>query len=159
MSVTMKKAATTKTVAIPVKTSLVLASCRTTSSLSLGRHAHNLHRTKRMGDLVAVELAPWDDVLGQRGQILDIGVLQFSWPGPFGPELLSTRTQVFSRRARSAAVAMQERSSAAISSCLAQCSSSVHPMFNCDCLHLKNLTRVDLYPFFVAFREASWARW
>ena len=31
--------------------------------------------------------------------------------GPFGPELLSTKTQVFSRRARSAAVATLEWSS------------------------------------------------
>ena len=40
--------------------------------------------------------------------------------GPFGPELLSRRTHVFSRRALAAAVAMLEWSSAAISSSRAQ---------------------------------------
>ena len=42
---------------------------------SLGRHVQILRRAKRMVDLVVVELAPWDEVLGQRGQILDIDAL------------------------------------------------------------------------------------
>ena len=64
MSVTMKKIATRKMLAIPRKKSLLMASCRTTVSLSLGRQAQSLHRAKRMVDLVAVELAPWDEALG-----------------------------------------------------------------------------------------------
>ena len=53
----------------------MMASCRTTSSPSLGRHAQILHRAKRMVDLVAVELAHWDGVLCQLGQSLDVSVL------------------------------------------------------------------------------------
>ena len=74
MSVTMKKIATTKTVAIPRKKSLVMAECRTTSSLSLGRRAPNLRRAKQMVGLVAVELANEDGVGGELGQILDMDV-------------------------------------------------------------------------------------
>ena len=64
MSVTMKKIATTKTVAIPKKKSMVMASCRTTSSPSLGQHAQILDRAKRMVGLVVDELAPRCEVLG-----------------------------------------------------------------------------------------------
>ena len=76
MSVTMKKIATTKTVAIPRKKSLLKAESRTTSRLSLP----NLRRTKQMAGLVAVELAREDGVFGELGQILDIDVHKFSWP-------------------------------------------------------------------------------
>ena len=75
MSVTMKKIATIKTVAIPRKKSLLMAACRTTSSLSVGQRVQSLRCAKRMVDLVAVELAPLDDVFGEHGQILDIDVL------------------------------------------------------------------------------------
>ena len=75
LSVTMKKIATTKTVAIPRKRSLVKASCHTTSSLSLVRHAPNLRRAKQVVGLVAVKLALGDEVCGELGQILDIDVL------------------------------------------------------------------------------------
>ena len=80
MCVTMKKTASTQTVAIPRKKSLLLAECRTTSSLSLGRRAPNLRRAKQMVGLVAFELALGHDVCGEVRQILDIDVLQFSWP-------------------------------------------------------------------------------
>ena len=46
MSVTMKKIATTKTVAIPKKKSLLMDSGCATSSQSLGRHAQSLHRAR-----------------------------------------------------------------------------------------------------------------
>ena len=75
MSVTVKKTATMKTVAIPRKKSLLLAECRTTSSLSLGRRALNLRRAKLMVGLVAFELALDDEVCGELGQILDIVVV------------------------------------------------------------------------------------
>ena len=51
-------------VAIPRKRSLLMDSTKTTSSPSWGRHAQSLHRARRMVDLVAVEFAPWDEVLG-----------------------------------------------------------------------------------------------
>ena len=57
MSVTMEKIATTKTVAISRKKSLLMAECRTTSTLSLGRRAQSLRRAKLMVGLVVVELA------------------------------------------------------------------------------------------------------
>ena len=75
MSVTMKKNATTKTVAIPSKEGLLMAVCRTTSSLSLGRHAQSLRCAMRMVDLVAVELALGNEVFGELAQILDLDVL------------------------------------------------------------------------------------
>ena len=75
MSVTLKKAATTQTVAILRKKSLLLAECRTTSSLSLGRRAPNLRRAKQTVSLVAFELALGDEVCGELGQILDTDVL------------------------------------------------------------------------------------
>ena len=74
MSVTMKKTATTQTVAILRKKSLVFAECRTTSSLSSGRRAPNLRRTKQMVRLVAIELVLEDEVCGELRQILDIDV-------------------------------------------------------------------------------------
>ena len=80
MSVTMKKTATTQTVAILRKKSLLLAECRTTSSLSLGRCAPNLRRAKQMVGLVAFELALEDEVCGELGQILGKDVHKFSWP-------------------------------------------------------------------------------
>ena len=64
MSVTMKKIATTQTVAIPRKRNLLMALCRTTSSLSLVRHAQSLRRAKRMVE-----------VLGELGQIIEKDVL------------------------------------------------------------------------------------
>ena len=57
MAVTMKKTATTQTVAIPRKKSLLLAECRTTSSLSLGLRAPNIRHAKQMVCLVVLELA------------------------------------------------------------------------------------------------------
>ena len=77
MSVTLKKTVTTQTVAIRWKKSLLMAECRTTSSLSLGRRAPNLRRAKQMVGLVAFELALGDEVCGEHGQILDIDVLYF----------------------------------------------------------------------------------
>ena len=68
-----------------------------------------------MVGLVAFELALEDGVCVEHGQILDKDVHKFSWPLENllfdswvrgGPELISTRTQVFSRRVLSAAVAM-----------------------------------------------------
>ena len=70
MSVTMEKTATTQTVAILRKKNLVLAECRTTSSLSSGRRAPNLRRAKQMVGLVAIELIFADD------RVVDT----FSWP-------------------------------------------------------------------------------
>ena len=64
MSVVMKKIATTQTVAIPRKRNLLMAPCRTTSSLSLGRHSQSLRRSKRMVE-----------VLGELGHILEKDVL------------------------------------------------------------------------------------
>ena len=75
MSVTMKKTATTQTLAIPRKKSLLPADCRTISSLSLGRCAPNLRRAKRVVGLVALELALGDEVCGELGQILEKDVL------------------------------------------------------------------------------------
>ena len=80
MSVTMKKTASTQTVAIPRKKSLLLGECHTTSSLSLGRRAPNLRHSKQMVCLVACELALENEVCGGTGQILDIDVHKF-----FGP--------------------------------------------------------------------------
>ena len=80
MSVTMKKIATTKMVVILKKKSLLLAECRTTSSLSLGRRAQDLRRAKQMVGLVAIELVLEDEVCGELGQILDMDVHKFSWP-------------------------------------------------------------------------------
>ena len=59
-----------------------------------GRLVH-FHCARRTVDLVVAELAHWD--ASSRWFI-----------GPFGPELLSTSTQAFSRLKRSDAVAMQE---------------------------------------------------
>ena len=56
MAVTMKKIATTQTVAIPGKKSL-LAECRTTSRMSLGRRAPNLRHAQQLVRLVSFELA------------------------------------------------------------------------------------------------------
>ena len=75
MSVTMMKIATTQTIAIPMKKSLLMASCSTTSSLSLGRRAPNLRRATQMVGLVAFELALGDEVCGELGHILDMDVL------------------------------------------------------------------------------------
>ena len=80
MSVTMKKTATTQTDAILRKKNLVFAECRTTSSLSSGRRAPNLRRSKQMVGLVAIELVLEDEVCGELDQILDIVVDKFSWP-------------------------------------------------------------------------------
>ena len=82
MSVTMKKIATTQTVAILREKSLLLAERRTTSRLSLGRRAPNLRRAKQMVGLVAIELVLEDEVCGELGQILDIDVDNYSWPPP-----------------------------------------------------------------------------
>ena len=71
---TLKKIATMKTVAIWTKKNLLLAECRTTASLSLGRRAQNLRCAKQMFGLVAFELALEDEVCGELGQILDIDV-------------------------------------------------------------------------------------
>ena len=79
MSVTMKKSATTQTVVILRKKSLVFAEGRTTSSPSLGR-APNLRRAKQMVGLVKIELVLEDEVCGEVGQILEIVVHKFSWP-------------------------------------------------------------------------------
>ena len=79
MSVTMKKIATTKTVAIPRKRSWLMGSSCTTSSPSLGRHAQSLHRAMRTVDLVAVKLTHWDEVLCKLCKTLDIFVLLFFW--------------------------------------------------------------------------------
>ena len=68
-----------KTVAIPRKKSVLLAECRTTSSLSLGRRAPNLRCAQQMVGLVAFELALGDEVCGEPGQILDIDVHKFCW--------------------------------------------------------------------------------
>ena len=70
MSVTMKKIATIKTVAIPKKKSLLMVVCRTTSSLSVGQRVQSLRFAKRMVDLVAVELAPLDDVFVSMARFL-----------------------------------------------------------------------------------------
>ena len=80
MSVTMKKTATTQTVVIRRKKSLLLAECRTSSSLSLGRRAPNLRRAEQMVGLVTIELLLEDEVCGELGPILDIDVDKFSWP-------------------------------------------------------------------------------
>ena len=80
MSVTMRKTATTQTVAILRKKNLVFAECRTTSSLSSGRRARNLRRSKQVVGLVAIELVLEDGVSGELDQILDIVVDEFSWP-------------------------------------------------------------------------------
>ena len=80
MSMIMKKTATTKTVALLRKKSLVFAQCRTTSSLSSGPRAPNLRRAKQMVGLVAIELVREDEVCGELGQILDKVVGKFSWP-------------------------------------------------------------------------------
>ena len=56
MSVTIRKTATTQTVAILRKKNLVFAECYTTSSLSSGRRAPNLRRSNQMVGLVAIEL-------------------------------------------------------------------------------------------------------
>ena len=70
MSVTMEKIATTKTVAISRKKSLLIAECRTTS-------AQSLRRAKLMVGLVVVELALGDEVFGELGQNLEKDVLDF----------------------------------------------------------------------------------
>ena len=80
MSVTMKKTATTQTVAIPKKKNLVFAECHTTSSLSLRRRAPNLRRAKQMVCLVAIELVLEEEVCGELDQILEKVVDKFSWP-------------------------------------------------------------------------------
>ena len=103
MSVTMKTIATMKAVA------MLLAECRANFILSLGRRAPNLRCAKQMAGLVAFELALVGEVCGGFGQILVIDVHKFSRP----PDnflfdscvRLRTRTQVFARRAFSAAVA------------------------------------------------------
>ena len=59
---------------------MVFAECRTTSSLSSGRRAPNLRRSKQMVGLVAIELVLEDEVCGELDQILDIVVDKFSWP-------------------------------------------------------------------------------
>ena len=51
------------------KKSLLLAECRTTSSLSLGRCTPNLRRARQMVGLVAIELVLQDS--GELGQILE----------------------------------------------------------------------------------------
>ena len=79
MSLTMKKTATTQTVAILKKKNLVFAECRTTSSLSSGRRAPNLRRVKQMVGLVAIELVLGDEVCGELDQILETVVDKFSW--------------------------------------------------------------------------------
>ena len=103
MSVTTKKTAITQTVAILRKKNLVFAECRTTPGLSSDRRAPNLRRSKQMVGLVAIELVLGDEVCGEL--FLGSSKSSLSFMGPFRPELLSTRTQVFSRRARSVAVA------------------------------------------------------
>ena len=80
MSVTMKKTATTQTVAILRKKNLVLDECRTTPSLSSDRRAPNLRRAKQMVGLVAIELVLGDEVCGELDQILEKVVDKFSWP-------------------------------------------------------------------------------
>ena len=80
MSVTMKKTATTQTVAILKKKNLVFAEYRPTSSLSSDRRAPNLRRAKQMVGLVAIELVLGDDVCGELDQILEKVVDKFSWP-------------------------------------------------------------------------------
>ena len=77
---TMKKTATTQTVATLRKKSLVFAECRTTSSMSSGRRAPNLRRAMQMVGLVASELVLEDEVRGELGQILEKVVDKFSWP-------------------------------------------------------------------------------
>ena len=77
MSVTMKKTATTQTVAILRKKIFVFAECRTTSSLSSGRHAPHLRRAKQMVGLVAIELVLEDEVCGELGQILEKTLTKF----------------------------------------------------------------------------------
>ena len=72
MFATMRKTATTQTIAILRKKSLVFAVCRTTSSLSSGRRAPNLRRAKQMVGLVAIELVLEDEVCRELNQILDI---------------------------------------------------------------------------------------
>ena len=71
MSVTMGKIATTQTAVIPRKKNLVFAECRTTSSLSSGRRAPNLRRSRKMVGLVAIEPVLEDEVRGELDQILD----------------------------------------------------------------------------------------
>ena len=107
MSVTMRKTATTQTVAI---LNLAFAECRTTSSLSSGRRAANLRRSKQMVGLVAIEFVLEDEICGVLDQILDRVVDKFSWPphnlvfdSRVRLVLSSTKTPVFSRRGRSAA--------------------------------------------------------
>ena len=68
--ISAKKTATTQIVAITRKGSLLLAECRTTSSLCLGRRAPNLRRAKQMVGLVAIELALGPDSQYRRSQIL-----------------------------------------------------------------------------------------
>ena len=87
MSVTMKKIATTQTVAILKTKNSVFAECRSTSSLSSGRRAPNLRRSKPMVGLVAIELVLEDDFRfacdlrrSELDQIFDIVVDKFSWP-------------------------------------------------------------------------------
>ena len=70
----MKKIATMKKAATLTKKSLLLAECRTTSSLSLGRRALNLRRAKQMVGLVAIELVLEDEVWSE------LGLAIFSWP-------------------------------------------------------------------------------
>ena len=70
--------------------------------------------------------------------------------GPFGPELLSTRAQVFSRLVRSAAVAKKEWSSAAISSKRADV--DLRSIVDNEG-YSSNLSNMDLYSFFFAFLE------
>ena len=62
MSMTMKKTATTKTVAILWKKSLLLTECHSTCSMSVGRRAPNLRRAMQMVGLVAFDLALEDEV-------------------------------------------------------------------------------------------------
>ena len=71
----MKKIATMKKVATLTKKSLLLAECRTTSSLSLGRRALNLRRAKQMVGLVAIELVLEDEVWSELGLAIFLGLL------------------------------------------------------------------------------------
>ena len=77
ISVTKKKTATTKMVAIKRKKSLLLPERRTTFSLFWGRSAPNLRLAKQMVGLVAFELSLEDEVCGQ---VLDFDVHKFCWP-------------------------------------------------------------------------------
>ena len=112
MSVTMKNTATTQTVVR--KESLVFAECRTTSNLSSGRRPPNLRRAKQMvvswrstlfsmmKSVVSLPRFVTQALTPFLGNLVIFSLIH----GPFGPGLLSTRTQVFSRRGRAAAVAM-----------------------------------------------------